>query len=255
MTQQINLLRTSSHKARFSFTSPRAMAYGLSIAVALSVLVAVYENHRLGAVEAEARNIAAMLKDATLANDKAIEGNVPRKPNAELEIRVRDLEAQLKARQEIVDALRRGLVGTTSGFSEYMRVFSRQTLQGVWLTGFDITAGGDELTIAGRALSADLVPAYLQRLNREAAIQGRQFGSMVINQAPEAPKLEQHAADSKQQVVRAVPAAPYLDFTLASNDPGHGLGRVGASAQRIAPSAVLLGGPVPEAADEVRRPK
>jgi hypothetical protein len=136
-----------------------------------------------------------------------------------------------------------------------MRVFSRQTLQGVWLTGFDITAGGDELTIAGRALSADLVPAYLQRLNREAAIQGRQFGSMVINQAPEAPKLEQHAADSKQQVVRAVPAAPYLDFTLASNDPGHGLGRVGASAQRIAPSAVLLGGPVPEAADEVRRPK
>jgi hypothetical protein len=216
------------------------MACGLGISVALSGLLAVYEHQQLKTVEGQARKVAALVKEAATATDKAVEAAAPRKPNAELELTVRELEAQLKARQDIVDALRRGLVGTTGGFSEYMRVFARQTVQGVWLTGFDITAGGDELTIAGRTLNADLVPAYLERLNREAAVQGRSFGSMVINQAPEGPKFEQQPSDPKQPGTRAASGNPVLEFTLASSDPGHGGTRPGGTAPRPGASAALL---------------
>jgi hypothetical protein len=222
MSQQINLLRRTSGKGSFALTSARTMALGLGICVTLSLLMGGYENYRLRATEAEAAKVAAALKQAMLVNDKATAVRVPRKPNAQLEVRVQELEAQLKARQEIVDALSRGLVGTTDGFSEYMRVFSRQSQQGVWLIGFDIGAGGDELTIMGRALGAELVPAYLQRLNREAAIQGRQFGSMVISQATPAAQIgpgEQQPVDAKGSGPRAV-SVPYLEFTLSSNDPG-----------------------------------
>jgi len=106
-----------------------------------------------------------------------------------------------------VQALRRGLVGTTGGFSEYMRVFSRQAVQGLWLTGFDVAAGGDELTITGRTLNAELVPTYIQHLNREAAIQGRNFGSMLIKQALNRDALQTTA-------VKEGAAAPFLIYVF-----------------------------------------
>ena len=37
----------------------------------------------------------------------------------------------------------------------------------VWLTGFDLTAGGTSLTVNGRTLDPDGVPRYLQRLRSE----------------------------------------------------------------------------------------
>ena len=88
------------------------------------------------------------------------------------------------------------------------RAFSRQHVEGVWLTAFDIAAGGSDLTIAGRAVSADLIPAYLQRLNKEAPMQGRQFASVTIHQAAMREAVMQRG-------VRADEASPGTGFGLA----------------------------------------
>ena len=211
MSQQINLLSNArSDKAKFSFGSAQGMVCGVAVALAVTVGFAAYENYQLRAMESQAAKVNALFKQSGLAPTG--KPDEPRKPSPELEARVSELEAQLKARQEVVDALQKGLVGTTNGFSEYMRVFSRQNVQGVWLTGFDIAAGGDDLTIMGRALNADLVPAYLQRLNREAAIQGRGFGSMVISQPVQTSRPEQPAPDVKG----TAPRPAYLEFTVSS---------------------------------------
>jgi hypothetical protein len=213
MSQQINLLNRGFAKKAFSFTSARAMVYGVSMAVSLTAIVAVIQAYRARAVEAEAARVARVFKETTAA--QAVPAReTPRKADPSLELKVRALEAQLKGRQDIVDAMRNGLIGSSDGFSEYMRVFSRQNLDGLWLTGFDVAAGGEELTIAGRALTADLVPVYLQRLNRETSIQGRQFTSMLINQ----PKL---AATNDA-------ATSYVEFRVASG-AGEDVKRAGSS--------------------------
>jgi len=226
MSQQINLLDSFARKKRLSFTSTTAISYGIGAAVLLAILVAVYEDFRLQGVEAEARAVARSLKDATSASEKAAGTQVPRKPSAELEARIVELNAQLKARQDIIDALKSGAVGSTSGFSEYMRVFSRQSLEGLWLTGFDIAAGGNDLTLAGRALRADLVPTYLERLNREAPMQGRQFASMVINQS--APSRGP-ATESKETAGRPR-LPPHVEFVISSAAVEDGRSRPGAGA-------------------------
>ena len=71
----------------------------------------------------------------------------------------------------------------------------------MWLTAFDIAAGGSDLTIEGRALSADLVPAYLQRLNNEPPMQGRKFASVVIAQP--GVRDAKKGADAKESVTSA----------------------------------------------------
>lgn len=216
MSQQINLLGDRFRKKRFSFTSAAAMAYGIGIAAALVLLLAGYEDWALRAIEAQAQASARSLKEASLAYEKVAGPRIAPKASPHLEARVAELNAQLKARAEVVDALKTGAVGSTAGFSEYMRVFSRQSLDGLWLTGFDIAAGADELTITGRALSADLVPAYLQRLNREGPMKGRQFASMVINQAPALSAAS--AQDPKKASPSLLPA--HVEFTISTGDLG-----------------------------------
>lgn len=108
----------------------------------------------------------------------------------------------------------------TSGFSEYMRAFARRSVTGLWLTGFDIAGG--ELTLQGRTLSADLVARYLQQLNQEQAMQGRQFAALLITQPPRDTAAQAQEADATLQ--KGVPeqkaaAPPYLDFNLSTLEP------------------------------------
>jgi hypothetical protein len=50
----------------------------------------------------------------------------------------------------------------------------------LWLTGIRIDAGGQQLALAGRTVQPDLLPDYMRRLSREAALQGRQFERLEV---------------------------------------------------------------------------
>jgi Tfp pilus assembly protein PilN len=211
VSQQINLFPAALRKQRFSFTSSVAMLAGLGIAAALTVALAVYEEYRLQEVQTAAAAVAQNLKAAREPYEKFVAAQGTRKPDSQAEAKLAQLATQLKGRQDILDALKNGTVGTTAGFSEYMRAFARQSVSGLWLTGFELGAGGNELTITGRALNAALVPSYLQRLNAERFLQGRQFASMRINQAS-VPR------EPGKDVQPALP--PFLEFALSSSDAG-----------------------------------
>jgi hypothetical protein len=114
-------------------------------------------------------------------------------------------------------ALKGGAFGNQQGYAEYLRAFSRQSLSGLWLTGFSI-AGGGELEIRGRVLSPDLLPSYIQRLNREEVLAGRSFARLEMSR----PKPEPVADKDKDKAAGKAPLVPrYLEFSLIAMDgPG-----------------------------------
>lgn len=112
--------------------------------------------------------------------------------------------ADLRSRDEVVAVLQGGVLGNTTGYSEYLRAFARQSIDGLWLTGFSISGAGHHVVIEGRALRADLVPDYLQRLNREQILQGSTFAEMQMQQPASV------AGDRKS------PEPAYLEFKLAT---------------------------------------
>ena len=213
MTQQINLLNPIFRKQPVKIMSAAGLAVGIGIIIVLTGLYGIYEMASLSQIEAQARTVAKQLADARAQLDPTT--TAAKKPDAALEATLVELASQLKTRQDVLEALKHGSVGSTTGFSEFLRAFSRQRVEGVWLIGFDITGGGADLTIAGRALSADLVPTYLQRLNKEPPMQGRRFGSVSINR----PAARGAAKDGDKDVAVAV-LPPYLEFVLASAPAG-----------------------------------
>ncbi len=110
------------------------------------------------------------------------------------------LEQEVAARRRVVDDLTRVRDTYTHGVSGYMESFARQAPKGVWLTGFVVQAGGEELVIRGRALQPALVASFLQRLKEETTLAGTHFGLL---------RIERENAASRQ-----------VDFTLyTGNEP------------------------------------
>ncbi|HEX6828746.1 MAG TPA: PilN domain-containing protein, partial [Burkholderiales bacterium] len=105
-------------------------------------------------------------------------------------------------KRQVADALKEGTPAL--GPAEHMRAFARQSMGGVWLTGFSLAPAGNGLALRGRALSADLVPAYLGRLNREPVLQGGQFAALEI---------------SVPAVGPAAQTVPYVEFRLQAVKP------------------------------------
>ncbi len=225
MSQQINLYNPLFRKKGFSPTSANAMLYAVGLAIACTAGYGVYQDSRTREAARVAQEVAQQVTEVTESRNKMVAQLELQKPNAELAAELSQLEMRLRGRQDIVDALNSGAVGTTGGFSEFMQAFSRQTVNGLWLTGFDIASAGNEFKIEGRTLSADLLPVYLTRLNAEKALQGRQFAALRIAQpeaapaATAAPAVEAKPEDAAKDGKGAKPTTPrYLEFTISTSE-------------------------------------
>jgi hypothetical protein len=138
----------------------------------------------------------------------------PKTIDASLEAEVNNLQAQFNARKATLDNLSIGLLTNDTSYSEYLRALARQSLAGLWLTGFRVGNGGAEMEITGRALQPELVPSYIHRLNQERAMHGRAFDSLSMTQ-------REGALPTDASRPAGAPASySYIGFRLGSSNAG-----------------------------------
>lgn len=85
-----------------------------------------------------------------------------------------------EARSEVLGVLRQRLAADAPPFADYLRGFARQTMTGLWLTGFAWDATADSIEIRGRTVDPALLPEYIRRLNREPAFRGHAFAALNV---------------------------------------------------------------------------
>jgi len=129
----------------------------------------------------------------------------PQQANQTLQAEVQRLEKDLAEQTRMIDTLKSGSVGNTTGYSQYMRAFSRQLVQGLWLTSFKVTGDAAQISLSGGVLDPESLPIYIQRLGREQAMQGKTFSTLQMQQT----KTEV-SKESKSAAVR------YVEFTMYS---------------------------------------
>lgn len=127
----------------------------------------------------------------------------PQQTSQTLQDDVQQLEKKLAAQAELIETMKASAGGNTSGYSEYMRAFSRQVVQGLWLTGFKVSGDGAEISLSGAVLNPELLPVYIQRLGKEKIMHGKTFSTLQIQAS--AVKDPNHASPSR-----------YVEFTLHS---------------------------------------
>jgi len=134
------------------------------------------------------------------------------------------IKAVLTQRQEIMAVLESGKLGTTSGFSAVMMGFARQTPTDLWLTGFSITSGGEDIEIRGRLFDPEKLPAYVQSLSGESVFQGRRFAALEmhdvepVDQKANLPVAAKAVSDKGGQDVALASVPRFVEFVLRSEN-------------------------------------
>ena len=168
MSQQINLYNPLFLRKQKYF-SARTMLQSLGLIAAGLLVLYAYALVQTRDFERLAKDYAGQLS-AQRAQFVALSGQGRGKL---LEAEVARLEGELRGRRATLDIVKGGEYGNTEGFSRYFAAFGRHPMRGVWLTGFSVGDGGNDLRVRGRVLHADLVPAYLKALNDEVVMRGR----------------------------------------------------------------------------------
>jgi hypothetical protein len=183
MSQQINLYNPLflKHEKQFSV---RTMLQGLAMVVVGLMVLSVFAVMQTQSAERLGRQYAEQVA-AQRDQFVAISRRAPQSRSQALESEVARLEAEVRARRELLGSLGSGELGNVTGFSDFMAAFGRQAMPGLWLTGFTVADAGNDLQLRGRAVRPELVPAYLRKLNDEPAMRGRRVTEMRLAAKPE----------------------------------------------------------------------
>jgi len=205
MSQQINLFNPIFMKRRKYF-SLLAILQALGMIVVGSLFFYGYAVYQVGQLkkqseESTRRYNAEQVRLARYATEFS-----PQQAHQALQDEVRRLEKQHAEQAELIETIKSGAVGNTSGYSEYLRAFARQVVQGLWLTGFKITGDAAQISLSGGVVNPELLPAYIQRLGKEGVMQGKTFSTL---------QMQQPAAKTGSSP--AISAPRYVEFILHSS--------------------------------------
>ena len=214
MSAQINLYHPRFLKQRELLTLGNVALAAVALYVALATVGGWAWQ------EAAARKEAAAAAEAQLTAAKeqvavSTKAAAARKPSAQLIAELDSAETSVRRRGDIARLLESGAIGSTGGFSDYLRGFARQAPEGLWLTGFTIGAGGNDMEIRGSMLNPATLPDYIRRLGTEKSFQGRNFAALTMNRADAAP-----AAQPAGAAATAVPPAPSARDTAPGSAGG-----------------------------------
>lgn len=204
MTQYINLLPRQRAAPRDAI-SLRNVALVCVVAVAACAAAGTVVNSRLADLKRQEAGLRKSI-DALSAPSRTTQVAL----DAELAGRLSEARARAELARETAQYMR-GLESRRGGaFSAYFDALSRQTLAGVWLTGLFADFAADRVTIDARALSPDLVPSYLRRLNDEALFRSRRFASLSVKER------ELRPGDAEGAQAGEAPAVRIVEFKLES---------------------------------------
>ncbi len=210
MSQQINLYNPALLPKADVFSGRMVLLAfaGIALLALLAYGWSAWDAARLAREEQQQEvRLATLQSEITRLSQEV----AARKPNAQLTTELESLDALLAGRNEVIAVLKSGALGDTKGVSQYFRAFARQTLDGLWLTGFSIVGAGKDITIEGRTLRAELVPGYIGKLRREDVLRGHGFGTLSVQKPP----VTGSDAEPHKH-------AEFLEFRLASQGPGTG---------------------------------
>lgn len=208
MSQQINLYQPHFRKQRRKFSARRLPA-ALGAVLAGSAILSGYAAMKTRELESLDRQAAAAVEGQRRQLAELKQRFPAHGTSKVLEAEVARLDAELQKRRRLVGSLSTGELGNTAGFSEFLAVLGRRDLPGVWLTGVTIADAGNLVQVQGRALGADLVPAYLESLGAEPVMQGRRVTEL---------KLAAHREPMDKAPGKARAAGPqrYVEFAFSA---------------------------------------
>ncbi|MEX0965255.1 MAG: hypothetical protein WDZ52_14575 [Pseudohongiellaceae bacterium] len=163
MNQQINLYLTEFRVKKDSLT---ALLLGqiLAAVLGLMLIVSAYDLVTRWSLNNELSNLQGVLQEETQKTGELGDVLARRSQNNSLTERLDQAEARLESSRQIREFLGQTKLGNVDGFSEYFKDISRASIDGLSVTEFEFSEGGEKISLAGQVLDSAMVPRYVSKL-------------------------------------------------------------------------------------------
>lgn len=197
MTQQINLVNPELIPTQAVFPLKSVMQALGFIALGLGLLV-WFAQYQVGQLqhEAEASQRRLLAQQERITRLSNLVGQ--RKSNPEVAAQLLEIQNEQAALKQINELLHTGgTPGAANGYSNHLYGLAQQTTPGVWLTG--LAFHNNQMSLEGMALNADVLPSYLNVLQKVPSIKGQSFSIFEMK---------------KDEEPKASPTLPAKDHTV-----------------------------------------
>jgi len=126
---------------------------------------------------------------------------------ASLRATLADLEQRVAAEHALLGLLRAGAL-SASAPSGYLRATAAARVDGLWLETLHLAGSGASLELAGRCLSPERLPEYLQALSQQPAFAGYRFVQYQLERPLRPPPTAASPAPVAEEFL------PWWDFRL-----------------------------------------
>ena len=232
MNRQINLYSPALRRRTKKFSAVWTVVAVVAIAAGMSAYYA-WDTQRLRGLSARRSDAEAQLKqlrEQLVALGQAGRGT----KNKALEDQVAHAEYLLKTRQELFGRLQSGGIGNRVGYAMFLTALARQRVEGVWLTGVEISGPANDFALDGRAIRADLLPGFIRMLRNEEAFRGKPIGTLALREREIDPEGERKAQGGPAGAVPAQggPAGPRPGLRVVEFRIGTGVAAASGGAGR-----------------------
>lgn len=178
MRQQINLYQPIFSAERKPL-SARMVAVVAALMVVGLVTYSTYANKQVQSLRVAVDALRSQ-QEAHAAQLAEFDENASSSTLADVEARVKKLEAALEERRTALEVLQSGAAGQPLGFAARLEALARRHVEGLWIEKLVMSGANGSMSLSGSALDADIVPTYLHNLARDATLSGTRFDEFII---------------------------------------------------------------------------
>ncbi len=174
MSQQINLYQPIFRQQKILFSARTLLIMSAGFVVVL-LLWSTLLGQRVATLEAELERQRQSEQRALTQLTSLREALPETTPDETLQRRIEQLEQQRARLRTSLQALDQAQPAAGARLPERLAALSRRQPDGMWLTELRLDERRNDVVLRGRALSASLVPDYLNALGQEPVISGTGF--------------------------------------------------------------------------------
>lgn len=177
--QKINLYLPRFQPAQLSLEVKKlinvlAISIGLIAFSGIVLVIAKYNlEQQIAEVEQEREELAEALKQALSQIPNAI-------ADANLIARIAREKSVLRKKAQVRDYLYQDRIGKGENFTGLVEQLAKQTVDGIWLSKFEVLNKGEDIQLYGYAKTPKQVSKYIEMLGTQQSYQGRNFQQIEI---------------------------------------------------------------------------
>lgn len=182
MEQQVNLYQPILGAEKRLF-SARAFAICLGTLIGCLSALTAFEASRTARIEKSVVQLEEREASNIQMAERASEVSRPTLTVAQLDAEAKHLSAEIASRERALNNMRLGAVSISTGFAASLEALASRQIDGIWLRNILLGSGDSRLAMQGRTTDPNLLPAFLDSLTHERAMDGVRFDSLSMRKA------------------------------------------------------------------------